>query len=153
MSTPAWFTIAYRELLREVVEVPGEEHNLRVLQYHDATDLDATTDEVPWCSSFVNWCMQQADQPRTRSARARSWLRWGQRQECPEIGSVVIFQRGDGHQPGPEVISAPGHVGFFAGFSRGPGAGRMTILGGNQSNRVALRDYPIQHVLGHRWPE
>lgn len=31
--------------------------NGRILQYHDATTLNASEDEVPWCASFVNWCL------------------------------------------------------------------------------------------------
>jgi uncharacterized protein (TIGR02594 family) len=151
--TPRWFEIAYAELLRDVTEVTGAEHNLRILQYHDTTTLDASTDEVPWCSSFVNWVFAQADQQRTRSARARSWLDWGIPQGVPLLGSVVVLKRGSGPQPGPTVLDAPGHVGFFAGFTaRGGGAGRLVLLGGNQGDRVSLREYPILNTLGYRWP-
>lgn len=31
--------------------------NGRILQYHDATTLDASEDEVAWCSSFLNFCL------------------------------------------------------------------------------------------------
>lgn len=31
--------------------------NGRILQYHDATTLDASEDEVAWCASFTNWCL------------------------------------------------------------------------------------------------
>jgi len=41
----------------EVDEIPGSDHNQRILEYHATTTLpsgDAGRDETPWCSSFVN---------------------------------------------------------------------------------------------------
>lgn len=39
-----------------VKEKDGNEHNPQIIEYHIASVLKATTDETPWCSSFVNWC-------------------------------------------------------------------------------------------------
>jgi hypothetical protein len=46
------YEIAKAEL--GTTEVPGTQNNPRILEYHATTTLKATTDEVPWCSSFVN---------------------------------------------------------------------------------------------------
>lgn len=74
---PTWMVIAERELASGVRERPGAEHNPRIVEYHSATLLRATTDEVPWCSSFANWCLLQVFETGTWSAAARSWLAWG----------------------------------------------------------------------------
>jgi len=37
-------------------EVPGSKHNPKIVEYHQACTLQASNDEVAWCSSFVNWC-------------------------------------------------------------------------------------------------
>jgi uncharacterized protein (TIGR02594 family) len=51
---------ALAELASGVAEVVGVEHNPRILEYHTATSLGASEDEVPWCAAFVNWCLLQA---------------------------------------------------------------------------------------------
>jgi hypothetical protein len=67
--------------------------------------------------------------------------------EEAEIGfDVVIFKRGSGNQPGPDVIEAPGHVGFFAGRE----GNRVLVLGGNQSDSVNVSRYPSRRLLGIR---
>lgn len=72
-----WLDIAKAEL--GVKEIPGKKHNERILEYHKATSLESTEDEVPWCSSFVSWCLEKAGVPSTRNAWARSYLAWGKR--------------------------------------------------------------------------
>jgi len=39
-----------------VKEIEGSKHNQRILEYHSTCILNATTDETPWCSAFINWC-------------------------------------------------------------------------------------------------
>ncbi len=114
-------------------------------------------DEVPWCSSFVNGITWILRLPRSKSARARSWLEVGKAVDPrdAEVGyDVVILQRDGGNQPGPEVIKAPGHVGFFAGFDRPEpgmsGTDHVCVLGGNQGNTVSVRFYPRKRLLGIR---
>ena len=61
---------------------------------------------------------------------------------------VVVIQRGEGKQPGPEVVNAPGHVGFFVGYD----AVRelVQLLGGNQGNAVSIASFPAERILGIR---
>ncbi|WP_435310634.1 TIGR02594 family protein [Primorskyibacter sedentarius] len=130
-------------------ELPGDAHHpfiqwgLMLCKFgHDAAD------EVPWCSAFVNAIAFICGLERTQSARARSWLLAGKpvHIEDAEIGDVVILKRGTGDQPGPEVIEAPGHVGFFGGIE----GDKVVILGGNQSDSVNVSRYPLLRVLGVR---
>jgi len=137
-APPPWLEAARHEI--GIREFPGPDQNPRIVEYHRATTLRATEDEVPWCSSFVNWCMQQGGEPGTNSARARSWLDWGNRIEEPRKGCVVIFSRGQD--------PTTGHVAFFL---RDRGA-MLEVLGGNQSNQVKVSSYPHANLLGFRWP-
>ena len=41
-----------------------------------------------------------------------------------------------------------GHVGFFLRIADG----RIHLLGGNQLEQVREHDYPVESVLGYRWP-
>jgi uncharacterized protein (TIGR02594 family) len=142
---PPWLSIARGEL--GVHETPGPAATERVLEYHAATTLRASSDEVPWCSAFACWCMERAGFRSTRSASARSWLTW--RYPLAELrpGCVVVLSRGD-------ASLGQGHVGFFAGYSRlfVMGPRRLLLLGGNQGNAVSLAPYPQTRVIGMRWP-
>ena len=132
------YSIALKEL--GVQEHIGIAHNPRILEYHQATSLKASSDEIPWCASFVNWCLQEAGVRGTNSASARSFLDWGHDVllEDAKQGDIVIFSRGSN----PRL----GHVGFYAGRT----ATTINVLGGNQSNRVSLAAYPISKLLSLR---
>lgn len=136
-NTPKWYQIAVREIGER--EAAGSENNPRVLEYHDATTLSANQDSVPWCSSFVNWCFKEAGIDGTKSAMARSWLKWGKEVKRPYKGCVVVFSRG---------LPPSGHVGFFVEESNG----LIGCLGGNQSDMVNISYYPKSRVLGYREP-
>ncbi len=134
-------------------EVPGSHSNPQILAMLHLDAKWPEGDEVPWCSAFVNYIAWLLRLPRSKSLRARSWLEVGRpvradaRGYLAEVGfDIVILKRGTGDQPGPGVINAPGHVGFFAGFD----PGGMGVLGGNQSNQVSLRTYPEKLILGLR---
>ena len=109
-------------------------------------------DEVPWCSAFVNGIAWELRLPRTKSAAARSWLTVGRPISLSDAGadaSVVILKRGDGSQPGPEILKAQGHVGFYAGMDTD--SDHLLVLGGNQDNGVSIERFPVDRVLGVRW--
>lgn len=130
-------------------EVAGAASNPNVLAM---LTLDASWpqgDDVPWCSAFVNYVAWLLRLPRSKSLRARSWLAIGVpiALEQAEPGfDVVIFKRGGGNQPGPEVLDAQGHVAFFGGLD----GASVLALGGNQSDSVSVASYPRTRVLGVR---
>lgn len=134
---PPWMPVALKEIgVREIV---GSQHNTRVLQYHATTTLKASQDEVPWCSSFVNWVLARAQMERTDSAAAKSWLDWGYALDKPIYGAIVVLSRAGGN-----------HVGFFIDVNE---KGDWVLLGGNQNNAVNESAYPADRVLSVRWPE
>lgn len=104
-------------------------------------------DEVPWCSAFANFVAWLGNWPRSRSLAARSWLQVGR--VCPLsqalLGDVVIFSRGESHA-GPDILHAPGHVGFYAGTD----LSGIYLLGGNQGNQVSIASFPVNRLLGVR---
>ena len=114
-------------------------HNPRIVLYHSCAGR-SQTDEIPWCSAFVNWCMRQAQINGTGHPGARSWLQWGQSLPKPVFGSVTVLTR-----PGAAWY---GHVGFYVGMWHD----KVCLVGGNQDSRVKIKPYPISQVLGHRWP-
>ena len=132
-----------------IEEINGDEDNPRILSWLRHDNAWPQHDEVPWCSGFANEIAWELRLPRSKSLRARSWLRVGTPvtlEQARPAFDVVILKRGSGNQPGPDVIDAPGHVGFFAGVE----GTKVLILGGNQSDSVSVARFPVSRILGIR---
>src|SRR5689334_19082770 len=101
------YELAFHLSQMEIAEMPGEDAHpfVRWCLSRVGFGLKAS-DETAWCSAFVNTVHEMCGLPRSKSAAARSWLKVGQMVELADwkIGDVVIITRGDGPQPGPEVI-------------------------------------------------
>lgn len=138
-----WMQIAQHELGQK--EVSGPEYNPRVVEYHQTTLLKATSDEVPWCSSFVNWVFFKHNiaWKRTNSAAAISWLKWGKQLKAPRYGCLMVSKRSGGN-----------HVCFFVGSEERFGRPGYLGLGGNQSDAVNVKWFANSglHKGGIRWP-
>ncbi len=65
--------VARAELALNVAETPGPANNPRIVLYHSTTSGSSAGDETAWCSSFVNYCVEQAGFSGTDSKWARSW--------------------------------------------------------------------------------
>jgi uncharacterized protein (TIGR02594 family) len=136
-----WFDIAMKEL--GITEIAGSGDNPRIVEYLRSTSLGgsmASNDETPWCSAFVNFCVEQAGFAGTDSASARSWLNWGRKTDTPVTGCIVVFERG---------APPSGHVAFYVSES----ADQVNVLGGNQGNKVSFAHYPKTRLLGYRVPK
>jgi uncharacterized protein (TIGR02594 family) len=136
--------VARAEMAKGIAEVSGAVNNPRIVHYHSTTRGGGLPDEVAWCSSFVNFCVEQAGLRGTDSKWAKSWhdAGWGQDvTNDPKEGDIAVFERRRGSATG-EAIG--GHVGFWLGSS----GAKISLLGGNQSNRVSITDYPAAGILG-----
>jgi uncharacterized protein (TIGR02594 family) len=134
-----WMPIATAE--EGVKEFPGDGDNPRIVEYLQSTTLEApynANDETPWCSAFVNWCVERSGYEGTDSAWARSWLNWGKPTTKPTRGCIVVFKR----------ESQSGHVAFFIRKTQT----QIYVLGGNQSDEVNQSKYPASRLLGYRVP-
>jgi len=134
-----WLQVARSQI--GVTEVPGAGNNPQIVAYHAATSIGASDDEVPWCASFVNWCLKESGTPGTGSPAARSFLSWGRPIDAPVEGCLCVFSRG--------IEPWQGHVGFYVGET----TSRIRVLGGNQSNQVKVSEYPKADLLGYRMPK
>ena len=138
-AEPPWLRVARAEV--GVHACAAGESNPRIGAYHAGTNVAGRDDKVAWCSSFVHWCLGRCGIPGTGSALARSWLDWGRPLRRPRRGCIVVLYRDD-------PVGWTGHVGFYL---RREGS-RVHLLGGNQLDRVCENDYPVEAVLGYRWP-
>mgnify|MGYP003575276236 CR=1 FL=1 len=132
-----------------VREIAGEKDHPLIRWWLSLCSIQEAHDEIPWCSAFVNGIAWELRLPRSKSAAARSWLQVGAALHIAEAEpgfDVVVLKRGTGGQPGPDVIAAPGHVGFFAGLEHG----QVLVLGGNQGDEVNVSPFPAERILGIR---
>lgn len=146
------FVLAQRYI--GIAEMKGNKDHPLIQWWLSLCGFDTEThDEVAWCSAFVNGIAWELRLPRSKSAAARSWLGVGVLVDSINsaiVGDVVIMRRGEGTQPGPEVLNAVGHVGFFAGLSIEGNITKVHILGGNQGNSVSIQSFPAVQILGIR---
>ena len=153
MVLPTWLQIAEGEL--GVKEIPGFPSHPRIVDYHESTNLRARAakrDETPWCSSFVNFCVEEAGYIGTDSARARSWLRWGLEVAHPVVGAVCVIKR-RGKGPDASTGSRGGwHVGFVGNGLETRGF--IRLLSGNSRDQVKYSNYPLDKYIikGYRMP-
>jgi uncharacterized protein (TIGR02594 family) len=152
-----WTPIDVAALYLGKREVIGPKSDPSILAMLTLDSSWPTDDATPWCAAFANWCAFHAGYQRSRSLRARSWLLIGRSiwtkgdtyfpTDYFRVGDVLVFARGRGRQPGPEVIKAAGHVGFFTGLIEG---GKIEVLGGNQGDKVSQKMIPISRLLAVR---
>lgn len=133
---PQWVATAEAEIGQK--EVVGKKHNPRVLEYHKTVAGKISTDETPWCSSFVNWVMTNSGAGGTNSARALSWKGYGTESKTPAYGSIAVISWGGGK----------GHVGIVVGTS----GNSVLLLGGNQSNAVNISPFAKSKIVSYRLP-
>lgn len=141
------FLIAQRFI--GIKEVSGTTANPQIVAMLRLDNASIIQDEVPWCSAFANYIAWLLRLPRSKSLAARSWLQIGTPITLAEAraeNDIVILKRGVGTQPGPEVLQAPGHVGFYAGYE----AGKVLLLAGNQGDAVNISAFPQTNILGIR---
>ena len=140
-GSPRWYEAARREI--GVVERPGRRNNTpRILEYFKLCGHDEVADdETAWCAAFVGAMLKLSGYAGTGALNARSYLSWGVPLEEPRLGCVVVLKRGDS--------TWQGHVALYVG--PGSRAGYIRLLGGNQSNRVSVAEFPASKVLGYRW--
>lgn len=129
-------------------ELKAGDHHSRIVEYHQTTSYRATDDETAWCSSFVNWVVQQAGRQGTGSAAAKSWLNWGTAVDDPRAGDIVVLKKRTAGHTRKTGSTSGYHVGFF--IAKTPTFVR--VFGGNQDRRVKESAFPLSdyEVKGYR---
>lgn len=143
-SWPPWLVHAVKDV--GVRELPGVAVHPRIAKMYKHTRYGGAPndDETPWCSAAMCAWFEEVGIESTRSAKARSWLDWGQPLDTPRTGCVVVFERGD----------PKGQQGHVALYMEPSVHGRVWVLGANQGNSVRFSDrYELTKVLGYRWPK
>lgn len=125
-----------------LTDIVGDSNNAQVLQFFTETDHpEITDDDMSWCSVYMSWCAKNVNLERSTSLLARSWLEVGQIIDTPQPGDLVIFWR-------EKQKSWQGHVSIF--LSEDPETHQIFCIGGNQDDKVCVKPYPAEQVLGYR---
>mgnify|MGYP001572624239 CR=1 FL=1 len=134
-----WLVVAFGELGQQ--ELTGPKHNPRILEYHAATDLKATSEQIPWCGGLIALCLKLCGiEPPEGAATARSWLNLKIALTEPKVGAITILKRGSNPMEG--------HVGLYLANDDK----NIVLLSGNVGNKVAISKFNINDLLGYRWP-
>lgn len=170
---------AYDAADAAMLKIEEPYNNKDIVRYLQSTDLNrdaARDDNTAWCSSFANWCMEQAGYKGTDSALAESWVNWGQKIDEPRYGAITVVTR--------SANPVKYHVGFYVGMGqlrvpdgeeeikdkKGQGTGKMrkktrmvkavSLISGNYSDQVKEApgwavdpaDSEATHLVSYRWP-
>ena len=122
-------------------EGPGPANNPVVMEMYASVGHDwVEHDSVAWCAAFVGHCLEKAGMRSTRKLTARSYVDWGVPVEIADAqpGDIGVIPRGSS--------SWQGHV-FFIDHIEGAW---VWGLGGNQSDAVNVKRYPVSKLLGVR---
>lgn len=134
---PVWVSVARKYLGQR--EIKGSPHNPIILRWWQTIRTPFTDDETPWCAGFLGGVLEECGIRSSRSAAARSYLKWGIALRGPVPGAIAVYERGP----------LFGHVNFVVGISS-PGV--IMGLGGNQNDAVTIAPFSINRVIGYRWP-
>jgi uncharacterized protein (TIGR02594 family) len=127
-------------------DIAGDSSNSEVLQFFRETGHpEIIDDETSWCSAYLNWCAKNVNLMGCEFSTgllAKSWLSVGEEVVGePKTGDIVVFWR-------EKKNSWQGHVSIF--INEDPLGHQVFCLGGNQNDKVTLKAYPSEQVLGYR---
>jgi uncharacterized protein (TIGR02594 family) len=145
-SKVAWMDVA----LSQVGTIESSSgSNPKIEQYHKTGGLISARDDIPWCASFVNYCLVQAGMKRSGNssygpAGALSFNSYGV-VVTPRYGAIALIKTGSS----TGFSNSGYHVGFV---NKVNSDGTVSILGGNQSDSVKLSNFKASNVVRYCWP-
>ena len=123
-------------------EIEGAEDEPKIVaMFADVGHAWVKDDETAWCAAFVGAMLERVGLPSTRALNARSYLKWGKPVKLSQahLGDLVVFSRGDPN-------GWQGHVAFYVSQN----TTTITVLGGNQGDKVSVSKYAKSRLLGVR---
>lgn len=141
--TAPWMQIAWEQEGAGVAEIGGPQaHKSIVAYFHQIGRPDISSDEVAWCMAFVMWCLMKAGVDISVIAPKDRLLAYFARKlgtviNEPRVGAVCSMKRPGGH-----------HTGFVTKVTKT----HVTLLGGNQSNKVCEATFKRTPDMVFTWP-
>ena len=140
-----WMDLAYQQMgVQEYAGRSRAKPNIVMYLSSCRTNRNFTrahqlSDETSWCAAFVNWVLKKSGLPALNTPWAPSWQGYGRELLFPIYGAIAVIT----------TSGASGrHVGFYVESNRQT----VTLLGGNQENRVCEKTFPRSRVVTYRYP-
>ena len=120
-------------------------NNAKIQGCYKTVGFSVSGDKTPWCAAFAGSMMKLAGIPSLKTLSSLAYQSHGvavpvNDQSQWRLNDIVIFSRKGG-----------GHIGFYRGKTA---TGRIAIAGGNQSNDLNQKGFPISgsslHVIAVR---
>jgi len=130
-----------------VKEVKGWKSNPKIMGYLYSTSYKNAKDDSgsanAWCSAFINKKVIDSGYSGTNSASAGSWRGWGVK-ASPQKGAIAVKSRyNKGRKVGNHVVVVE---------SIDSDKGTMTVIGGNQGDKVSRKTVKISSFDTFRMP-
>lgn len=149
-GSPKYLTEAYRDLgVKEYITVARKKRpNPTVVAFSSkALGYEVNTITTPWCAIWIGAKLEDAGYTCTKSAMARSYLKWGKVVDHGDDskwkpGDIGVTWRGS-HNDG-----VTGHVFFILAWNDD----WLWALGGNQGDSVSVQQISRRKLIGVRRP-
>jgi len=122
-------------------EVAGQKDNPLIAHFHEHSgnlgshsDGNDYSDEVPWCSSVLNWAADMSGCRKTNNALAASWKKYGN------------DRKGDWVEKGDIVVLGTRHVTLAAKRFNRKTEETFNGFGGNQNNQLKTSAYNTSEI-------
>lgn len=121
------------DIFDQAISFMGLSENKNPQKLKTITDVDPR--KTPWCAAFINGILRREGLKTSGSNRAISFAEYGIEVEEPIKGDIVVFKN---------------HVGFFVEFTEIKNIKYVSVLGGNQKNKVKISNFPLKTVISFR---
>lgn len=136
---PLWLSVA--TAFMGLAEIPGPQSNPVIVHWAKEMGVPYANDDEAWCALFLNRVLMACGLPVAGRSydllRAKSFTSYGNPQNKPSLGSIMVFTRPTG-----------GHVGFYIGET----SVNYRVRGGNTSNSVGDAWLAKSRLIAIRWP-
>ncbi|WP_438275111.1 CHAP domain-containing protein [Nitrobacter sp.] len=126
--------------------------NPLIARFFEATTLHAKQDTVAWCAAFVNWCLERAKRPATKSSASQSFATTElfSVTDSPVEGDIAVFTC---YKEGTNLSYDVGHVTFF---KDNVDSNHIAVIGGNQGGKTPSiicekqypKEFPSSRIVG-----
>ncbi len=149
-GSPKYLANAFKDVgVREyIMKNRKKESNPVVVAWAvSALGFKVDTIKTPWCAIWIGAKLEEDGYTSTKSAMARSYLKWGQAIDHGDdtkwkVGDIVIFWRGKFND------GVKGHIIFLVDWDDET----VTGIGGNQGDRVTVEEFDRSKIIGVRRP-
>lgn len=136
-TMPPWMAELHRRMgLHEVT------HKASLIDFLKIGKFLGDPARLPWCGDAIESAVAKVLPSEALPSNpfwAQAWASFGIDVREPIVGAIGVIR----------WSAKAGHVGVVAGVE----AGKVILLGGNQSNAITLASFPRDRFIAFRWPK